>query len=293
MKTALIATGGTVAWDDENGRTLTGADLAARAQVSFDEVIDLEAKPSWDLSLTDLEAIARRACSAIDEGADGVVVLHGTDTLEESAWLTELILGAERRDAAAVLFTGAMRFAGHPGADGPGNLAQAVDACRKSVGRGLGVQIAFAGRLHAARWAVKTDAGALDAFDSNGRPPTASPPPPSTGVLDSAVALLKVGSVYAPPIPEGVHGLVLEGTGASHVPSSYHAALNELLSSGVPVALASRARDVDRASDTHDPFLRAGDLTAEKAALALMVALGEEQDLPAVREWWRRLHASR
>jgi L-asparaginase/Glu-tRNA(Gln) amidotransferase subunit D len=136
---------------------------------------------------------------------------------------------------------------------------------------------------------VKTDAGALDAFDSGGRPPTAAPVPPSAGTLDSAVAILKVGSVYAPPVPEEVHGLVLEGTGAGHVPSSYHSALNELVRRGVPVVLGSRALDVDRSSDAHDPFLRAGDLTAEKAALALMVVLGDGRKLPAVREWWRRL----
>jgi L-asparaginase/Glu-tRNA(Gln) amidotransferase subunit D len=74
--------------------------------------------------------------------------------------------------------------------------------------------------------------------------------------------------------------------GAGHVPTFHHDELHQLVDRGIHVVLASRSADVDRSHDSHEPFLRAGDLTSEKAALALMVGLGAGQ---SVREWWRRL----
>jgi L-asparaginase/Glu-tRNA(Gln) amidotransferase subunit D len=92
-------------------------------------------------------------------------------------------------------------------------------------------------------------------------------------------------------VPEGVSGLVLEGTGAAHVPS-YHAIAEKLITLGVPVVFASRCRDVERDPDSSASVLYAGDLTAEKAAIALMVALGRHRALGELRTWWARLLAS-
>ncbi len=270
---------------------LAPQDLAAWDRCAFDEAIDVVALPSWDLGLGDLETIAAAVRAEIDRGADVVVVAHGTDTLEESAWLTELTLGSQRRAASAVVFTGAMRFADHPGSDGPANLADALRAGAEAAGRGLGVQVAFAGRRHAARWATKIDASALNAFDSGGRPASAPPPPPGMPVLDPHVALLKVGPVARPVVPPALHGLVLQGTGSGHVPSAYNDRIDHLLNEGVPVVLATRCRDVERSGGLSEAVLRAADLSAEKAVVALMVALGQGRDLATVRNWWDTLLA--
>jgi L-asparaginase len=102
------------------------------------------------------------------------------------------------------------------------------------------------------------------------------------------VALLKVGPVARPAIPRGIAGLVLEGTGTSHVPSIYHATITELVRKGVPVVVGTRVGDPG-APITDQVVLRAGDLTAEKATIALMVALGTTRDIDQIRTWWAEL----
>ncbi len=87
---------------------LNGDELARSAQLTFESVTDLLAIPSWDLSLTDVLAIVAAVLAAIDAGHQSVIVAHGTDTMEESAWLTDLLLGVERRATSRLLFTGAM-----------------------------------------------------------------------------------------------------------------------------------------------------------------------------------------
>ena len=88
-----------------------------------------------------------------------------------------------------------------------------------------------------------------------------------------------------PELPTAVQGLVVEGTGACHVPSEYHRALQQMVDGGTPVVLASRANDKPRPARA-DRWLYACDLTAEKAALALMVGLHAEGGLD---DWWDRL----
>jgi len=93
-------------------------------------------------------------------------------------------------------------------------------------------------------------------------------------------------------VPDGVAGLVLEGAGAAHVTSPYHAIVEALVAGGVPVVLASRCRDVDRSPYNQASVLYAGDLRAEKAAIALRVGLGRHHDLPQLRAWWGELLAA-
>jgi L-asparaginase len=255
-----------------------------------DRIVDVDARPSWDLAVDDMEAIARAVCDAIDRGGDAVVVTHGTDTMEETAWLTELLLGPHRRSRAAIVFTGALRFIDHDSSDGPANLERAIAAAQDTAGRGLGAQVAFAGRMHDARSVVKVDASALDVFTSEGPAAgTRPPPPPPPRPLNRRVGLLKVGPVFRARVPDSVDGLVLQGTGSFHVPSAYHAEIDDLVANGVHVVLASRCLRTSAPRASNDRFLYAPGLTAEKAALALMVALGDDRDSVRVRAWWDEL----
>ena len=167
MRTTLISTGGTIAWHREYARMLTGSELLETAGEAVDEVVDLVAVASWDLSVDDMAVVAARVRAAIEAGAGLVLVAHGTDTMEETAWLTELMLGAELRGRAAVLFTGAMRFAGDPGSDGPTNLQFALQAGRDPSLVGAGVHVAWPGTLHPARSVRKVDAAAPQPFESS------------------------------------------------------------------------------------------------------------------------------
>jgi L-asparaginase len=92
----------------------------------------------------------------------GVVVTHGTDALEETAMLCDLVHDAEP----PVVFTGAIRPASAPGADGPANLVDAISVAQSAGAAGLGVVVVFGGEIHHARCARKTDTTSLTAFSS-------------------------------------------------------------------------------------------------------------------------------
>lgn len=291
MPTTVIATGGTIAWHTGLRRMLTGSELVEASGARADEVIDACAVPSWDLSVHNMVDVATLVRQAVERGATCVTVTHGTDTLEETAWLTELMLGAEIRHRAAVLFTGAMRVSGAVNSDGPSNLAFALTAGRRSGVVGAGVHVAWDERLYPARSVHKVDARALVPFEEWPGPAPREPPEPGSTV-ETDVALVKVSPIARASVPTNAAGVVLEGTGAGHVPSSYHPTIDGLLAAGVPVVVASRCHDGARDPDPAGGALAAADLSAEKAAIALMVGIGRHRRLDDLRPWWSDLIAS-
>src|SRR3954466_14053634 len=144
---------------------LDAADLVATIP-GLDGDGDLEAEtvanlPSAHLALSDQLRICRAARDTAREGT-GVVVTHGTDTLEETAILCDLMHDSE----APIVFTGAIRAASAPGADGPANLMDAGRVARSAEASGMGVLVVFGGEIHHARCARKTDTTSLTAFSS-------------------------------------------------------------------------------------------------------------------------------
>jgi L-asparaginase len=182
-----------------------------------------------------------------------------------------------------------MRYCDAEDSDGPANIEYALGQAIQTQRTNQGVQIAFAGKLHAARWAQKIDAFALDAFLSGSRPSSSGSLPPTNGSIDVNVAMVTANSVVRQAIPEYAHGVVVKGTGASHVPSTYFDEIERLSERGIPVILTTRTRDVARPFDANDRVLWAGDLTPEKATLALMAALDVSIRLPDDRDWWSTL----
>lgn len=118
-------------------------------------------RPSAHLTLEDQLGIARRARDAARQGL-GVVVTHGTDTLEETAMLADIL----HDSPVPVVFTGAIRPASHPGADGPSNLADALAVASSEVAAGRGVLVCFGGEIHNARAVRKADVTSPLAFAS-------------------------------------------------------------------------------------------------------------------------------
>lgn len=292
-------------------RVLSGADLLVRAglagggdvDVDVDvDVVDLTPGPSWALTPEAVATIARTAvdAAASDGAFDGVVVTHGTDTMEESLFLTWLLGGAAR----SIVFTGAMHHDAHPEADGPANLREAIELA--GSGDVAGPVLRISGATHHARWARKTDTSALDSFRSVGIGAPAAPAlQPSFGDrIDPAVAEIHAhtgvdGSVVDAALDGGAHGLVVVGTGAGNVHAALVPGIERAIAAGVPVVVTSRCFTgpvlPEYGGAGGGRFLAdlgcilAGDLPTNKARVALWVALGVDPAADAVRSWFRKL----
>lgn len=305
MTVHVIATGGTIAshfdgerWTEIDGRTLVDelGDLSREAPPGVD-VHDVATGPSSSLSTSDMVDIARRTRAALDDGATGVVVSHGTDVLELTAFTIQLLLGtdAARRP---VVVTGAMRPHSHPAPDGPRNLRDAITVAAAPDAAGRDVMVCLDGTLHAAARVVKQSTVTVDAFASvgcaaplgtvtDGVPrfarPVGSAQQRAAG-LDVDVPLL---TCY-PDLPaaaveraaDGSAGIVLEVFGDLNVPRQLWRAVHAASSSGTLVVLASRPFTPATTNDGLDLLgaIGAGGLTAQKARLATMAALTTHPD---------------
>ena len=169
-------------------------------------------------------------------GGRGVVVTHGTDTLEETAVLCDLLHGGD----APIVVTGAIRPASATGADGPANLLDAVRAAGAEATAGLGALVAFAGELHAAQRVRKADSVSPRAFASPrsgalGRvseervevwAATARRPPLPVAHLDARVEVVPAGlgsdgALLEAALAAGADGIVAVLLGAGHAPPTF------------------------------------------------------------------------
>ena len=167
----VLAAGGTISMTEGSGGGGGSAtpELDADALVASLPTLDgqgVEAStvsnlPSAHLSLADQLRICRAARDYARRGI-GVVVTHGTDTMEETAMLCDVLHDAE----APIVFTGAIRPASAPGADGPANTMDAISIAASEAAAGMGVLLCFGGEIHHARCVRKTDTTSLVAFSS-------------------------------------------------------------------------------------------------------------------------------
>ncbi len=319
MTVTVIATGGTIAStrgvDGRVTATLSGEDLLdALPPMEVElEVVELRAAGSWNLSSALAESVADEARRAIEGGAEGVVITHGTDVLEETAWLAELLV-SPRVDRPVVL-TASMRHASEFAGDGPRNLYDAVRVASTPEAAGRGALVCANGELHHGRWVTKTHATALATFDSPGRgpigevdevgvrfsAPSPPPPPPMHAPLSGTVPVLCSHWDADPGLVQWyldgrADALVVEATGAGNVNRGLATGLLEALDRGVPVVIASRCRrgsptpiygGVGGFATLHDAgAVSSQGLSAGKSRLALQVALGnaDSGDTPALFE---------
>ncbi|WP_300940893.1 asparaginase, partial [Faecalibaculum rodentium] len=174
-KIAVIATGGTIAGTGPAGDAAgyRAGELPVEEVVSsvpgLGEIADLEMHTVCQVDSNDITFGAYREVKNLveqleaDPSVDGVVITHGTDTLEETAFLLNLVLDVTK----PVVITGAMRPATATSADGPANLMQAVRLAADDSARGMGVLAVFSNMVFAGRDVKKTDSMSTDAFRQN------------------------------------------------------------------------------------------------------------------------------
>jgi L-asparaginase len=285
-------------------RPALGAEELVAAVPALAALSDLRARSLLDLPGAHLRAgdALAIAIAALDEAATGrgVVVTHGTDTLEETAVLCDVL----HEVPAPIVLTGAIRPSGAAGADGPANLADAVAAAAAAVTAGLGTLVAFAGELHAARAVRKVASTSPAAFGSPLTGPvgavaeghvrvfsTPARPAPLAPAerLDANVPIVATwlgddGAGLRAAARDGADAIVFVALGAGHVAPPVLAALREVAAK-LPVALCVRPSRGALLRDTYgfegaegdlrgSGALPAASLSAQAARMILLAGLG-------------------
>jgi len=309
MTVLLLATGGTIASRLQPGGgvavALTGAELLESVSAVYTsdvETLDITHGPSWNFDIETMTDVATQARDALVSGrASGVVVTHGTDTVEETLWLTDL-LASRATERGPIVFTASMKNAGEPDGDGPSNLRDALALAHSTEAVGRGALLCVNGEIHEARWVTKTDSQRVDTFQSFGAHPFTRPP--TTGSVESEVAVIRSyggidGEIVDWHLSRGAHGLVIEGTGAGNVAGALLPGIERAIASEVPVVVATRCLTGEVGPIYGGPggghtlarmgVIGAHELNASKARIALAVALGNDPSMDAVRAWFEVL----
>ena len=305
----LITTGGTigeVSHRDFVRRHMPAAhllhalpDFGDRIAISPVDLLDL---PSTFITLDHMLEVARAIDAAINEGTDGVVVTHGTATLEETAYFVDLVCPK----TLPIVFTGAMLPQEVLGADGPFNLQNALLVASAPDARGRGVLVTLAGEIHAARDVTKTHAMSIAAFKSPEFGPLGTidedrvvfsrwAPPSETIRISDVTARVEGLKCYAAMsdiplralVKARFDGVVLETFGSGQVPPSLMPSIREAVEAGLAVVATTRCSSgrllrgyyglpIRAPGDACD-LLEAGvifsDLQSQKARIKLIVAL--------------------
>jgi L-asparaginase len=316
-RVAMLFTGGTISMVADaaaGGKvpTLDGAAILARApgiEAIADLVpVDLGRTPASHFTFPKLfEIVGEIRRWQADPSIDGVVVVQGTDVIEETAFLWDLVLDGD----APVIVTGAMRAASDANDDGPDNLRNAVHCAASPELRGAGVLVVLDGTINPADAVTKTHAAALDTFQSldtgplgvvrdgrvvveRGRGPRRHV---ATDRAADGVALLTAhvamdGSLLDAAATLGPPGVIVEATGAGNTAASVVDAAARAIGQGIVVAFTTRcaagaanaayAFPGGGATWVRAGAILAGHLSGPKARIALACGLGAGLDRAAL-----------
>ena len=242
---ALIATGGTIACttmqDGSLVPTVTGAQLAADIDA---EVVEFRQLDSSSITLADLDeliAVVNEQTARAD--IDGVIITHGTDSMEETAMALEIFCASNT----PIVLTGAQRSYDHPHPDGPRNLR---DARELALSGRPGVFICFGGMTIPARGARKQHTSDLRAFESLRVPdttPRLQPRPLAPHPVEIIPAYPGAGRVLVDAARTSAVGLVIEAMGAGNMSGDMGRAVADALCDGLPVVISTRTPDGETA----------------------------------------------
>ncbi|HFF0441914.1 L-asparaginase [Staphylococcus aureus] len=242
---------------------------------------------------------------------DGFVIMHGTDTLEETAFLLDLILGIEQ----PVVITGAMRSSNEIGSDGLYNYISAIRVASDEKARHKGVMVVFNDEIHTARNVTKTHTSNTNTFQSPNHGPLGvltkdrvqfHHMPYRQQALENVndklnVPLVKAymgmpGDIFSFYSREGIDGMVIEALGQGNIPPSALEGIQQLVSLNIPIVLVSRsfngivsptyAYDGGGYQLAQQGFIFSNGLNGPKARLKLLVALSNNLDKAEIKSYF-------
>lgn len=320
---AILGTGGTIAGFIDSTIATTGYTAGAididvlikavpqirdLADISWEQIANIDSSNMCDEIWLRL---AKKIAKLFAEGIDGVVITHGTDTMEETAYFLNLTIKSDK----PVVLVGAMRPSTAISADGPKNLYNAVALVANKEAKNKGVMVAINDKILSARGVVKTHSLNVDAFSS-----------PDFGdlgyIVDGKVffynnvtkahtknapfdvskltSLPKVDILYSYSndgsgvaakalFEHGTKGIVVAGSGAGSIHKNQKDVLKELLKKGLKVVVSSRVvAGCVAVSDSDEKlgFISAEDLNPQKARVLLMLALKKTSDPKKIQEYF-------
>ena len=233
----------------------------------------------------------------------GIVVTHGTDTMEETAYFLDLTVG----DIRPVVVTGSMRPSNMAGADGPANIMNAVRSAVDTNGRGRGTMVMMDDRLYSARDVTKTNSTRVETFQAPERGPLAIVDP--EGVFYRAKSqgraaaqfdvravseLPRVDVIYSYPgadsvaidavVAAGARGVVIAGVGRGGMTGSQSSAVRRAAALGVVVVTSTRTGSGRVPVGERGTTIGSGDLNPQKARILLMLSLSRTSDPAVIRK---------
>lgn len=320
---AILGTGGTIAGFIDSTIATTGYTAGAididvlikavpqirdLADISWEQIANIDSSNMCDEIWLRL---AKKIAKLFAEGIDGVVITHGTDTMEETAYFLNLTIKSDK----PVVLVGAMRPSTAISADGPKNLYNAVALVANKEAKNKGVMVAINDKILSARGVVKTHSLNVDAFSS-----------PDFGdlgyIIDGKVffynnvtkahtknapfdvskltSLPKVDILYSYSndgsgvaakalFEHGTKGIVVAGSGAGSIHKNQKDVLKELLKKGLKVVVSSRVvAGCVAVSDSDEKlgFISAEDLNPQKARVLLILALTKTSDPKKIQEYF-------
>lgn len=313
----IVTTGGTIAMKEKKGAgalpALTAEDLKSLlppdiGPLETEEFCNL---PSAHMTTDFIFKLSQRVkeIMAADE-VIGVVITHGTDVMEETAYLLDLVVDTEK----PIVLTGAMRNASQVGYDGIANLKASIRVATSSEARDLGALVVMNDEIHAARYVTKTHTQALNTFQSPSWGPLGRVDgdrvvigkrvkrehiPCQRLAADVPLIKLAVGldeRFLSQAIERRADGAVIEALGGGRVPPWWMPSIKEAINRGLVVVIASRCP----AGRLYDEYGFVGGyrdlkkvgvifsegLSGQKARIKLMAALGVTRDKETIQRFF-------
>ncbi|MCL5808782.1 MAG: asparaginase [Deltaproteobacteria bacterium] len=316
----VVFTGGTIAMGVDPGTggavpLLSGEDLMTSMpdlkSVATINILNFCNKPGPHILLNDVFDLSKTIKELFEKNqSDGVVITHGTDTLEETAYALDLLSSFDN----PVIVTGSMRNSSMISADGPANLFNSILTAANNASRSRGVMVVFNNEIHTARDVTKASATQLNAF----RSPLFGPIGMIYGrsvqfvrqggfresieveKVSACVELIKftlgMSTFLLDVIRDStIDGVVVEGAGVGHVSQEVAQAVKAIVATGKPVVLTSRCYENLVLEDNYafvgsEEYLRelgaipAPGLSGPKARIKLILALSQTRDLKSIRD---------